>query len=603
VRARLIRLLEHPRLPWLAAGLAALLCLPALGSGLFSDDYVHRAVIRGAGPFPAAAQPLRELFTFVHPRAAHLEAWRELGIFPWWTDPELSIAFFRPVAAATHLLDMAAWPDALALQHAHSIAWLALAVGLAALLYRRVGGAGAAMGLAAVLFAVEDAHAVPAAWIANRNALVALSLGIAGLLAHLRWRRSHRALDLLLALGTMTLALLSGEAALGALAYLLAWQLTMEPGPWRARLRPVAPYAALVLAWRGLYEALGYGVRGSGLYIDPGHQPLDWARAVLERVPVMLCGQWLQAPLDAWVILPRGRQLAAAGAGALFCAGLLMFFLPLLRRRAEARFWALGMALSLLPLAATFPMDRLLIFAGLGAAPLLALLLDAFGWLGGRPILVGGRARRAGLALLLLLQLPFAALLLPVKAGTSVNIMAPVPALQRTFEEVERLEDRTVVLINGHDLLDLALCYTFAETLGHPPGRILQLGSVTTPLRVTRIDPHTLELEQAGGLLGMAFDTLFRSPEAPFAVGQRVERPDAVVEILEITPDGRPLRWRARFEAPLEDPRYHFLRFDVGEALHWRPPPVGQSEQLELALHRLTAPEAMEGNQQRQGRE
>ncbi len=589
MRARFAQLLGHPRLPLVAALLAVLLCLPALGAGLFSDDWVHRAIILGSGPFPASERPLLDLFSFVHPQAPHLEVWHELGIFPWWSHPDFAVAFLRPVAAATHLLDLGLWPDNVPLQHAHSLAWLALAVGLAGLLYRRVGGSPAVAGLAMLLFAVEDAHALPATWIANRNALLALAVGTAGLLVHLRWRRTKKPRDLLLAVGTMAVALLCGEAALGALAYVVAWQLTMDPGSWRQRLLRLAPYAALVLAWRGVYDALGYGVRASGLYIDPGHEPLAFLAALLERAPLLLTGQWLQAPLDAWLVLPRKNQLGAAGFGAIVCIGLLLFFLPLLRRRPRARFWAVGMVLSLVPLCATFPMDRLLIFAGLGAAALLAELVGAMGWLDAPAIFVTRPARKLVLALLLLLHLPFAAPLLSVKAATSLDIFAPIDAILDHLGEVPRLEERTLVFVNGHDMLDLALCYTTAGELGYTPRRILQLGSVTTPVDIERIDANTLEVTQVGGVLGMAFDQLFRHAALPFEQGQRIERPDASYELAELTEDGRPLRWRVHFARPLEDPSLYFLRFRMFGMERWTPIPVGERERIALALHRITA--------------
>ena len=590
MRARLIRLFQHPRLAWLAAGLAVLLCLPALTSGLSSDDFVHRAVLRGSGPFPASARPLLDLFSFVHPTAPHAQQWSDLGFFPWFTEPEFSIAFCRPLAAASHLLDMRAWPDAVVLHHAHSLAWLALAVGLVTLLYRRIGGASAAMGLAALLFALEDAHALPAAWIANRNALLALTTGVAGLLVHLRWRRVGGVRRLLGALGLMAAALLCSEAALGAVAYLVAWQLTLDEGSWRARLLRIAPYAALVAAWRSAYQAMGYGVRGSGLYIDPGQQPLDFARALLERAPLLLAGQWLQAPLDAWVVLPTGRRALVASTAAVAVVGLALLLLPLLLRRRQARFWALGMVLSTVPLCATFPMDRLLVFTGLGAAPLLALLVEEQGWLTATHTRPGPRVRRSFVALLLVLHLPLAGVMLTVKAATAMSVFVPTRALEAHFEAVEDLEARTVVMVNGHDLLGLTMIYSLTETLGRTPRRLLQLGSVLTPLDVTRTDEHTLELHQAGGLLGMAFDTLMRDPRHGFAVGERIERPDAVFEILEVDPAGLPLRWQARFAEPLEDPSYHFVRLVLGGVEPWEPPALGEQVRLALAAHAITAP-------------
>src|SRR4029453_4870479 len=51
---------------------------------------------------------------------------------------------------------------------------------------------------------------------------------------------------------------------------------------------------------------------------------------------------------------------------------LLFALAPLARRDRLARFWAFGMLLATVPVSATVPGDRLLTFAGIGAAGLLA---------------------------------------------------------------------------------------------------------------------------------------------------------------------------------------------------------------------------------------
>ena len=113
----------------------------------------------------------------------------DLGIFPWWTDPLIKAEFLQPLTVATHRLDYRLWPDSAVLMHAHSLLWCAALVAATAVLYRRLMGPTPAAGVAALLFAVDDAHGGPAGWIANRNALVAATFGVLALLAHDARRR------------------------------------------------------------------------------------------------------------------------------------------------------------------------------------------------------------------------------------------------------------------------------------------------------------------------------------------------------------------------------------------------------------------------------
>src|SRR5262249_38282925 len=116
---------------------AFVLSLPALRVGLFTDDFWHRAaLLRERNVLSASGGPL-SLFTFASGEpAAHSRA-LESGAFPWWTDPDIRIVFFRPISSLTHALDYALWPSSPAAMHFHSIVWYLLVVVLAGALYRR----------------------------------------------------------------------------------------------------------------------------------------------------------------------------------------------------------------------------------------------------------------------------------------------------------------------------------------------------------------------------------------------------------------------------------------------------------------------------------
>src|SRR5439155_6623597 len=83
----------------------------------------------------------------------------------------------------------------------------------------------------------------------------------------------------------------AGESALAIVAYLAAHALWLDRGRVRERFLALAPYAVIVVAWRVLYGHLGYGVAGSGIYLDPGSQPVEFLTAAGTRLPFLLVGQ------------------------------------------------------------------------------------------------------------------------------------------------------------------------------------------------------------------------------------------------------------------------------------------------------------------------
>ncbi len=567
------RLLSTDRLPLALALVALVPTLPALGAGLVADDYFHRMVLLHMGAVGAATDPIAHLFAFAPER---LHGWMsEQGLLGWWADPGLHVSLARPLTALTHVLDYRLWPDDFVLQHAHSLAWFALAVGLVAALYRRVHGAGLVAGLAGLLFAVEDAHAMSAGWLASRNALLCLAFGTGLVHQHVTWRQTGRRRALLLSLLLLGIGLGCGEATLGALAYVVAWQVAREGGSAWQRLVPLAPHALLVGVWRLLYGALGHGTRGSGLYVDPGAQPLLFLGALVERWPLLMTAQWLQAPVDLWLVWPRPAQLAASAACALAAAFVLALVWRLLGASDVARFWALGMALSLVPVCAAFPMDRLLIFSGIGAFALIARLSESTGawlWSTTGPPTWRGRTTKV----LLVLHLPVAVVWLAVR-------VALLPAFGEFFLDAARDAPRgpevprqTFVFVNGNDFPVFYVPVIRTVTGAGPvPRRVAQLSTMTAANEIWREDERTLVIAPGDGFLALAIDRLLVGPGQRFFVGQAIARPDFVAEVREVMDDGRPRRVAFRFRQRLEAPEYCWLYWRHGRLVPFPLPAPG----------------------------
>ena len=114
------------------------------------------------------------------------------------------------------------------------------------------------------------------------------------------------------ALLLFAVALLAGEAAFGALAWIVAHALTLDARARAERVRAFAPYVIVAAVWFALYRGLGYGAAGGGYYVDPLRQPVEFAKALATRMPVLLLLQFALPTADLWMQQPLRVQVAAA---------------------------------------------------------------------------------------------------------------------------------------------------------------------------------------------------------------------------------------------------------------------------------------------------
>jgi len=234
--------------------------------------------------------------------------------------------------------------------HFYSLLWLGAVVVIVTLFYRRfIIGAPWVAGLAAFFFAIDDAHAVFIAWLANRNALIALFFGVAALLFHDEWRRNQERSAGALAFLCFATALLSKESAIAICAYLFAYAVFIEQSRWTKRALSIAPDAFIVVVWRTLYRFAGYGAWGSKFYTDPLQSPFHFFKKLFMQVPVLLHGQWFFPPSEFFVLAsPKGKSLFLLCSVA-FLVVLFVFFIIFSRHDQRARFWFAGMMLALIP--------------------------------------------------------------------------------------------------------------------------------------------------------------------------------------------------------------------------------------------------------------
>jgi hypothetical protein len=557
--------------PWIV-GLGVLLTASSLSAGLEADDYLHAIVLRNL-PLPRPMAGPFDLFRFASGSAQNARDLMNVGSFPWTADPTTRFAFFRPLSAATHILDYALWPHAAWAMHAQNVAWFALALlGLAAL-YRRIIGPTWVAGLALLLYAVEDTNGPAVGWIANRNSVIALSIGLPVLLLHDRWRRDGWARGAWLAPALLVPALLAGESALAIVGYLVAYTLHLDRGTWRARVAALLPYGAILIVWRTVYTRLGYGVSGSGLYLDPGRHPLEFLTAVPRRLPLLLLGQFG---------LPRsdfGQMYEYAGPHGLewmiAFALVVLALLALAMRRVwlrdpVARFFATGLLLCTVPVCAAFMSDRLLLFVGVGAMGLVAKLIESAVSFG----------ERLASAFLIFVHLILAPPLLVIRSRFN-DYQMWIDAGDRTIPRTPDVTSKTVVLINPPS--DLFFVYTPAvrTVRGEPrPAHLRGLASVVTTVDVTRVDDRTLRVRPEEGFLEREPERMLRSAVRGLPLGSVVAVDGMTVTVSALTPDGRPAEALFRFDEPLEDPSLLWLSWTKDGYAPWVPPALGESAHL-----------------------
>ncbi len=69
---------------------------------------------------------------------------------------------------------------------------------------------------------------------------------------------------------------------------------------------------------------------------------------------------------------------------------------------------------------------------------------------------------------------------------------------------------------------------------------------------------------------------MFRSTDHPLALCERIELSGMIVEITELSDDGRPMEASFRFAVPLEDPSLRWLRWKDDHFEPFVPPAVGE---------------------------
>ncbi|MFO0592611.1 MAG: hypothetical protein U0441_34020 [Polyangiaceae bacterium] len=581
MKARLSRLLASRRIVVVAAALAVVLLLPTLTVGFMMDDFGQLMWLKARALPANSPLGIWDLFRFQDADPVRLKTKIDLGYWPWWTNPELRIAFFRPVTSLTHALDHALFPNSPALMRLESLLMYGGLAAVVGLLYRRISGATVAAGLAIVMYALDDAHGTAAAWISNRNAILAGLFGFLSLYLHDRGLRDGDRRARVAAPFVFALAMLSGEAAAGTLGYVVAHAMWMEKEPWKQRILRALPFGGVAALWTVVYKLGGYGAWGGEFYIDPGKEPVRFATALVQRMPVLFNAQLGFLPSDVWTLIPSEKRWAAWGAVmALVILGAVLLTLGV-RRTRENAFYATGAVLSLVHVCAGWPGDRMLIFAGFGAFGLCADLFTAPREGFGRMRLL---AVRVATVFLVTMHLIVGPLFLVGRSYQLAHMLHdPIERGDRSLPPPAALAGKTLVIVNGPDqLIPLYSALSRMRRGEEMPDRIRQLTIATQgKVMLARTGERTVQITQTRGFFHDVFSLVFRMEDEPIALGQQFRVAGMTVTAKAFTSDRRRIgTMEFELDAPLEDPGYVWVIWRGAKFEAFTLPAVGEEVEI-----------------------
>ncbi len=555
-------MLRFPRAYWVVAAVAVALSLPSVTATFYADDLQMMVRLDGIAPAPIPG-PFH-LYTFASGVAGERHLLVDRGPLPWWTIDGLRLSFFRPLSGALLTIEHALSGRSPLLYHLDSIAWYAAACVAAAMLLRRLLPEREAA-MAALLFAASPAHWMLGAWPSARHVAVSGVFGIAAIALHVRAREKRDRRAEIAAIACTAVALAGGETALGVFAYVGAYELFGRREAIALRVRSLLPWGALIFVYAVAYVALGYGVRGSGAYIDPIASPGVYLAALPSRLAVFAEAALVCVPSEASMLVPHAAPiLALLGVAATVALALLL-------RRALTRLdapygatfrWLLiGAVLATLPGIAGIPGDRILFMPNLGvAAALSVVILHAF--------------KRGG-ALFALIHVVLAPLVFVVCCARYASSSHVAAAAVSTAEIPARARVFGIGLSDPLLGMYLAPSLLFARDAATRPSEVSMLTISPHDHRVTRTGDRSLEIAIDGGaLLDGAFEYVVRPPSAPLRTGDVVTFGTSTVRILA-DDGGKPTRFEVTFDRSLDDPSMVLLVWRGGALRALSLPPAG----------------------------
>jgi hypothetical protein len=574
------RVLRNPITWGIAAAL--LVVVPQLRFAQFSaDDYTHLAVLegieihRGMGPL--------NLYSFFNGDPDLMAERISVGPTAWTADPSQTIKFFRPLSSALLTLNHEiAGLDPLGYA-IHGLLWYVVVIVLVSGLVLRVfpEPRGArfhpAVYLVMVMFALSSSNCSTVLWSAAQWILVSTSLGLAALIAHLKWREQGWTPGLYLSLIAMSAALLAGEAALALLAFLAAYELFGSSDPLKKRVIALTPATLLVLVYVAYYKAMGHGSTGLAAYRDPLENPAAYFTALPSKMLAMSGELFLGVQSSAWFFPGQRTRTVLSGVAAVVLVGTLLY--PIWKRspRRQRRriVWMItGILGSLFPLASRMPNPHILLAPLVGSTVLVGFILNySWRYAKRRPSLLNVLRLLAGLAFvyLLVIRPPLAWLAFGQQWQSRHERLEQFHS-QPILKDLRPHQRAVFLNFRSWDLEFHGYYYRKVHDLPMPEAW-WHLSRSSLQHRYHRTAPDTLEMEVIGGSLGVPTTT---GGDSRFDKGDGHQLPGLRITILDAH-QGGVTRVEFRFDRPLTDDTYRFMAWRDNSLESVDLPPVGES--------------------------
>jgi hypothetical protein len=288
--------------------------------------------------------------------------------------------------------------------------------------------------------------------------------------------------------------------------------------------------------------------------------------------------QFLGSTADLWLLLQSARPvLVTIGVLAVVVMlALTRAVWPTLEanERVGLRWLGVGAAMSVVPVLATFPLNRLLLMPSIGGSAFLALVLWR-GWKAEAHVpRFGARLLFFTTVVLGLVSWPVTCVAMKVVGAEQVR-----SSLDTTLTDAQ-LSGRVFIFVAPDPLGSLYV--PMVRMWNHKPvaRAFITLSFAPYAHRLTRTALDTVELEVVEGrMLETVFEQLMRSSKYPVPVGLRVRLDGAWLTVLSLD-RGLPSRVQVQFDVNPEQGDYLLAKWQDGQLAPLTLPAVGQSLEL-----------------------
>jgi hypothetical protein len=558
---RLIKLCQPSRILWFAPLLGFILTIPSFFAGYSMDDHFFKQNSIEKSIFHQ--RPSWDYFNFVS-SDAEVASYRERGIFgTWWMPDSYRFHLFRPLASLIQAFQFRFFANTPWIIHISVALLYALLIFVCAKVLMRFSSSPIALGIACLFFAIDDTHAYSTGWCCSHNTILCCIFGLIALLMHDRWRRQKSTRWLLLFIVSFLLALLASEGGLALMGYLFAYALFIENGNWRKKNVSMIPGAIITFGYMIFYTMQQLGMKDGCGYISPTDDLFHTMFIIMKNTAMFALSQILSFP-------PLTLPLSMSGEGGVVVAVVLLSIIIIFLRKflVSSRivmFFGTGMVLSIIPFTLGMMSDRLLFWAGIGAAGLLGELFTNLA-------VIKGKQQRI-----------FAKILLFNNMIISIVFFIPTLFVTSILEDYAQALEKNVpttntILLNMNGISGSYPPAIRCEKGGIWPEHFYNLYEGPDTLTVKCTGERTLLATTPNGWFWAYIVRSTRSKRLYFKKNDTFDVQLMTATIVNVTDDGRPLSVRFTFKKDLAD--FAWIKWTKKEPEKCKVPVIGDEIQV-----------------------